>query len=74
MRPHHNRKKLRMVACTCHPSYKTKCKIGRLQSRLAWAKSDILSPKITRAKEGWRLSLYESHKALSSNPYTAKNK
>jgi hypothetical protein len=45
MRPHLNRKKLGMVACTCHPTYRRKPKTGGSRSRLAWIKSKTLSPK-----------------------------
>jgi hypothetical protein len=43
-RPHLNRKKLGMGAGVCHPSDRGKRNIG-LWSRLAWAKSETLSPK-----------------------------
>jgi hypothetical protein len=36
-----NRKKLDVLAYTCHPSYGRKYKIGESQSRLAWAKKAI---------------------------------
>jgi hypothetical protein len=39
------KKKLGMVVHTCHPRYGGKLKIGRLQSRLGWAKTKSLSPK-----------------------------
>jgi hypothetical protein len=41
----YQQKNLGVVACTCHPSYGRKIKIGRSQSRLAWAKSTTLFPK-----------------------------
>jgi hypothetical protein len=31
--------------------YRGKCKIGRLKSRMAWAKSETLSPKQPEQKE-----------------------
>jgi hypothetical protein len=36
--PHLNRKKLGMVVCVSNVSYGRKLKIGRSQSRQAWAK------------------------------------
>jgi hypothetical protein len=44
-RPHLNGKKLGMVVCACHPNNNRKHKIGEWWSRLAWAKSETLSPK-----------------------------
>jgi hypothetical protein len=38
-------KKVGVVACTCHPSYSRKHKIGESQSRPAWTKSKTLSAK-----------------------------
>jgi hypothetical protein len=45
VRPHLDGKTVGMVACTCPSSYSGKLKIGGLQSRLAWAKIETLSPK-----------------------------
>jgi predicted aconitase len=41
---------LDMVACTCHPSYIEKQKIGESGSILAWAKSENLPPKQPQQK------------------------
>jgi hypothetical protein len=41
-----------MVLSTCHPSEGVKLKVGRLQSRSAWAKSKIPAPKIRAKKTG----------------------
>jgi hypothetical protein len=43
-RLHLNGKKLNMVACSCHSSYDRKPKIGESWYRMAWAKSETLSP------------------------------
>jgi hypothetical protein len=43
-RPHLNRKKVGVVACTYHPSDRRKPKI-RSHSRLAWQKVRPVSPK-----------------------------
>jgi hypothetical protein len=44
------KKKLDMVACTCHPSEGGKCKAGSSQSMLVWGKSKILSQKLPEQK------------------------
>jgi hypothetical protein len=44
-RPHLNIKKVDVVVCACHPSYRGKYKIKRSRSGLAWAKSKTPSPK-----------------------------
>jgi hypothetical protein len=44
-RPHLNRKKLGMVAHTCHPNYSVKNEIGGSRSRWALAKNETLSQK-----------------------------
>jgi hypothetical protein len=48
-------KKLDIVVHACHSSYGGKLKIGELQYRAAWAKSETLSPKYTEQKglEAW---------------------
>jgi hypothetical protein len=45
VRPHLNRKKLSLVAYTCHGSNSKKYKIGGSGARLAWVNSETLSPK-----------------------------
>jgi hypothetical protein len=45
-----NKTKLSVVTCACHPSCSGKCVTGRLQSRLAWAKSETLSEKLKKSK------------------------
>jgi hypothetical protein len=42
---HLNGKNVGQVACTYHPSYGEKLKIGGLWSMSDWAKSKILAPK-----------------------------
>jgi hypothetical protein len=77
-RPYLNRKKLGMVACTCHPSYGRKLKIGGSRSRLARAK--VRPPSQNKQnKKGWSMAQAIEHlpseiKARSSNPNTAKKK
>jgi hypothetical protein len=65
-------KKLDMVAHTCHPSEQGKHKIGRLWSRLAWAKRETPISKITRVKRAGRVAQMVG--CLSSNPSPAKKK
>jgi hypothetical protein len=45
VKPHLNEKTLDVVVCVCNLSEGRKLKIGELQFRLAWAKSETLSPK-----------------------------
>jgi hypothetical protein len=52
MRPHFNGRKLGVVMHACHPSYGRKHKIGRSQSKLAWAKNMILSKRIEQLGAG----------------------
>jgi hypothetical protein len=54
-------------------------KIGGSQSRLAWAKNETLSPKITRVKTAGSVAqaaehLPQKHEALNSNSSTVKKK
>jgi hypothetical protein len=49
-RPHINRKKWGKVTHTYHSSNGGKNKREGSQSRVAWAKSESLSPKINKAK------------------------
>jgi hypothetical protein len=42
---HPNGKKLGMMAHACHPSYSGQYKIEESRFRLAWTKSETLSPK-----------------------------
>jgi hypothetical protein len=49
--PHLNRKKLNMVAHTCHLSNSRKGKIGGLWAKQAWAKKWEPVSKITGAKQ-----------------------
>jgi hypothetical protein len=45
VRAHLNGKNLDAVVCICHLSDSRRLKIEEWQSRSAWAKSEILSPK-----------------------------
>jgi hypothetical protein len=45
MRLHLKGKELYVVVHACHPSYHVKCKIRGSWFRLAWTKSETLSPK-----------------------------
>jgi hypothetical protein len=47
---HLNQKKLDMVASICHPSSGRVGQTGRFQSKLAWVKSQNLSPKQPQQK------------------------
>jgi hypothetical protein len=51
VRLHLSRRYLGVLGWACHSSYRKKCKIGGLPSRLAWGKIDTLFPKITRRLE-----------------------
>jgi hypothetical protein len=68
-----------VVAHTCHPSYDGRLEIGGPWSRPAWAKSETLYSKITKAKRAGGVAQaaeYLPHKcqALSTNPTITKKR